>query len=258
MELTASLRKFVMSLSSARRRREEGAFIAEGTKCVCDTIDAFSLRYLFATNDWIDKHSALNDRYADRLIPVSKKDFERISSLSTPSEVLAVYDLPDYQFTASVADDELVVALDGVQDPGNVGTIIRAADWFGVRHIILSEDCADAYSPKTVMATMGAISRVKIMRGNLAEILNDCYAPIYGTFLDGESIYETVLSPTGIIVMGNEGNGISENISGIVNNRILIPSYPPDSVTSESLNVGMATSIVLSEFRRRLITDLNG
>ncbi|MDE5744117.1 MAG: RNA methyltransferase [Paramuribaculum sp.] len=255
MELTASLRKFVMSLSSTRRRREDGVFVAEGTKCVCDTIDAFSLRYLFATDGWIDKHSSITERYSDRLIPVSRKDLERMSSLSTPSEVLTVYDLPDYHFTASVADDELVVALDGVQDPGNVGTIIRAADWFGVRYMILSEDCADAYSPKTVMATMGAISRVKILRGNLPEILTGCHASIYGTFLDGESIYKTALSPTGIIVMGNEGSGISDDISRMVNNRILIPSYPPESVTSESLNVGMATSIVLSEFRRRLITD---
>ncbi len=253
MEITASLRKFVISLSSAKHRREEGAFIAEGTKCVCDTLSAFSLRYLFATQRWIDEHPMLPPGDMRKTIVTGKREIERMSSLSTPSEVLAVYDMPNMCFNPGIASKELVVALDGVQDPGNVGTIIRAADWFGVRHILLSEDCADAFSPKTIMATMGAISRVRIWRGDLYAMLRECGNNIFGTFLDGDSIYESPLSSTGVIVMGSEGNGISDNIGSLVSKRILIPSYPADAVTSESLNVGMATSIVLAEFRRREI-----
>ncbi|MDE6652133.1 MAG: RNA methyltransferase [Paramuribaculum sp.] len=256
--MTAALRKFVLSLSSARKRREEGAFIAEGTKCVCDTIGYFSLRYLFATENWISEHKNVCNSVKFTPIIVSKKDIERMSALSTPSEVIAVYDLPESSFDVSIASEELVIALDGVQDPGNVGTIIRAADWFGIRHLILSEDSADAFSPKTVMASMGAISRVKILRGNLQDLLSESSVNVYGTFLDGQSIYQTQLSPSGIIVMGNEGRGISNDVEKFVNKRLLIPSFPPNSVTSESLNVGMATSIVLSEFRRRQIMDLNG
>ncbi|MDE6461009.1 MAG: RNA methyltransferase [Paramuribaculum sp.] len=256
--MTAALRKFVSSLSSARKRREQGAFIAEGTKCVCDTIGYFSLRYLFATENWICEHKNVCNSVKFTPIIVSKKDIERMSALSTPSEVIAVYDLPESSFDVSIASEELVIALDGVQDPGNVGTIIRAADWFGVRHLILSEDSADAFSPKTVMASMGAISRVKILRGNLQDLLSESSVNVYGTFLDGQSIYQTQLSPSGIIVMGNEGRGISYDVEKFVNKRLLIPSFPPNSVTSESLNVGMATSIVLSEFRRRQIMDLNG
>lgn len=253
MEITASLRKFVISLSSAKHRREEGAFIAEGTKCVCDTMGAFSLRYLFATQRWLDAHPIHNPADIHKTIVTGKKEIERISSLSTPSEVIAVYDLPDMDFNPCIASKELVVALDGVQDPGNVGTIIRAADWFGVRHLLLSEDCADAFSPKTIMATMGAISRVRIWRGDMHDMLEKCGNNIFGTFLDGENIYQSSLASTGVIVMGSEGNGISGRIESLVNKRILIPSYPADAVTSESLNVGMATSIVLAEFRRRQI-----
>ena len=258
MELTTSLRKFVSSLSSARKRREEGAFIAEGTKCVCDTIGNFNLRYLFATINWVEQYGSVIELVNEKVIIVSKKDLERMSALSTPSEVIAVYDIPKPDFNLSIANQELVVALDGVQDPGNVGTIIRAADWFGVRHLIMSNDSADAFSPKAVMASMGAISRVKILRGNLDDMLAGSSAEIYGTFLDGKNLYETKLSPSGIIVMGNEGNGISDRVAQFVNKRLLIPSFPADSVTSESLNVGMATSIVLSEFRRRQIMNSNG
>lgn len=258
MEITAALRKFVISLSSARKRREEGAFVAEGTKCVCDTIKYFTLRYLFATTNWIERHNSVKEFAGERLIIVGNKDLERMSALSTPSEVIAVYDIPTHEYDLNVADKELVIALDGVQDPGNVGTIIRAADWFGVRHIVMSDDCADAFSPKTVMASMGAISRVKILRGNLYDLLSKTSANVFGTFLDGQNIYKTHLPTTGIIVMGNEGKGISDKVSQLINNKLLIPSYPEGCATSESLNVGMATSIVLSEFRRREIMDCNG
>lgn len=154
----------------------------------------------------------------------------------------------------NVARRELVLALDGVQDPGNLGTIIRLADWFGISHIICSMDTADAYSPKTVMATMGAIARVRVHYVDLPRLLAECGAdvPVYGTFLDGTDIYAEPLSAAGVVVMGNEGNGISDAVAQSVNRRLFIPSFPADRPTSESLNVAIATAITCAEFRRRM------
>ena len=141
--------------------------------------------------------------------------------------------------------------LDGVQDPGNLGTIARVADWFGIRHIICSPDTADIYNPKAVQATMGALARVKFYYTELAMVLSQYSGPIYGTFLDGNNIYKEELSRNGIIVMGNEGKGISQRTREMINRRLLIPNYPEGTLTTESLNVAIATSIVCAEFRRR-------
>ncbi|HEY5590199.1 MAG TPA: RNA methyltransferase, partial [Paludibacter sp.] len=148
----------------------------------------------------------------------------------------------------------LSLALDDVQDPGNLGTILRIADWFGISDVFCSEYTADAYSPKTVQATMGALARVKIHSVNLAEFLQNCsdILPIYGTLMNGENIYNKTLTQQGIIVMGNEGNGISATIEKFVSERLLIPNFPAGQVTSESLNVGVATALVCGEFRRRV------
>ena len=142
---------------------------------------------------------------------------------------------------------------DGIQDPGNLGTIIRIADWFGINHIFCSTQTADAFSPKTIQATMGAISRVKVHYTNLVELINDLPkgTPVYGTLLDGNNIYEQELENKGLLIMGNEGNGLTPEIREKLNARLYIPSYPKDSETSESLNVGVATAILCAEFRRR-------
>ncbi len=147
----------------------------------------------------------------------------------------------------------LSIALDGIQDPGNLGTIIRVADWMGVRHIICSRDTVDVYNPKVVQATMGAISRVKVYYADLSDVLRKLREsmPVYGTFLDGDNIYATELTEEGIIVMGNEGKGVSEPVANLATKRLYIPSYPPGEQTSESLNVAVATAITLSEFRRQ-------
>jgi TrmH family RNA methyltransferase len=147
----------------------------------------------------------------------------------------------------------LSIALDDVQDPGNLGTIIRIADWFGIKDVICSLHCADAYGPKTVQATMGALARVRVHYVDLASFLSDCKElPIYGTCMDGENIYNKQLSPHGIIVMGNEGNGISDSVRSLVSEKLLLPNYPFGETTSESLNVGVATALVCGEFRRRM------
>jgi TrmH family RNA methyltransferase len=151
-------------------------------------------------------------------------------------------------------NNSLVLALDRVQDPGNLGTIIRVADWMGVDTIIASRDTVDVFNPKVVQATMGAIARVKVHYVDLPQFLSSLTdIPIYGTFLDGTNIYTTPLSPTGIVIMGNEGQGISPEVEKLVNAKILIPSYPPERPTSESLNVATATAITLAEFRRQLL-----
>ena len=148
-------------------------------------------------------------------------------------------------------DSELVLALDGVQDPGNMGTIIRIADWFGIGTIYCSLDSADVYNPKVVQATMGSLAHVRIEYGNLQELIQQAQCPVYGTLLDGQNIYEQPLTKNGIIVMGNEGNGISPAIRELVTHRLLIPNYHQDSETAESLNVAIATAITCAEFRRR-------
>lgn len=259
MELTNSLRKKIRSLAEAKYRREYGLFVAEGSKCVADTVGAFSCETLLATASWIDANDAIvNAVGRDCLIQAPRAELGRISSLRTPPEVIAVYRIPDAALDTRAAASQLVVALDRVQDPGNLGTIIRACDWFGVTTIIASDDSADLWNPKTVQATMGAIARVRVHYGDLAVMISAIApAAVYGTFLDGENIYDTALGATGVIVMGNEGRGISDAIASMVDRRLLIPSFPPSRPTSESLNVATATAITLSEFRSRQIKSRN-
>lgn len=248
MEVTNGIIKWVHSLAQKKNRDNERCFVAEGTKCVLDTLGAFRLRGLFCTENWLRTH---NIEDAD---VVSSSQIERMSMLKTPTEVIAVYEMPDYDVDLSETVKNLNLALDNVQDPGNLGTIIRIADWFGINDIYCSVDTVDVYNPKVVQATMGAIARVRVHYCDLPGLFGTLKdVPVFGTFLDGDSIYEEKLGSNGFIVMGNEGKGISPEVEKYVDKRLLIPSYPVGVVTSESLNVGMATAIVVSEFRRRMI-----
>lgn len=255
MELSASLRKTVRDLVSARHRRESGLFVAEGTKCVLETLAAFKCRYLFATAAWIEQHQAGLPSGITDIITVKQTDIERMSQLKTPQPVIAVYEIPEPDMP-DITGGDLILALDCVQDPGNLGTIIRVADWFGITDILASADTVDCFNPKVVQATMGAIGRVRVSYVDLPAALTEAGkhgVHIYGTFLDGENIYATPLSPGGIIVMGNEGNGISQAVAATVDRRLLIPPYPGDRETVESLNVSMATAVTVAEFRRRVL-----
>ena len=148
----------------------------------------------------------------------------------------------------------MCLALDDIQDPGNLGTIIRLADWFGIEHIFCSQGTVDVYNSKVIQATMGALARVKVHYCNLPELISSLKdVPVYGTFLDGENIYDKPLSENGLIIMGNEGNGVSKEVSQLINNKLYIPNYPSGRTTSESLNVAIATAVVCAEFRRRLM-----
>ncbi|MFZ4456399.1 MAG: TrmH family RNA methyltransferase [Bacteroidales bacterium] len=242
--------KQIQSLQQKKQRNEMGCFVAEGNKLVADMLPTFDCHWLIATSEWLENHS---DAKADSIIEADREEIRKASGLTTPQEVIAVFKKPTYKLSSSDVEQQLLIAADCIQDPGNLGTIIRLADWFGIKHIVCSLDCVDVYNPKTVQATMGALSRVKVHYLSLPDFLEKHkISPVYGTFLDGDDLYQTNLSGNGIIVMGNEGNGISKDIERLVNKRLYIPNYPVGTETSESLNVAMATAIVCAEFRRRL------
>lgn len=238
--------QLVRALKDKRTRDSEGLFIAEGLKLVEEIrASEFSIRRIYTTR---------HDLTGAEVERIEHKDMERISELKTASDTLAVVAKPNYKLQLSSIKENLVLALDGVQNPGNLGTIIRLADWFGIEDIICSTECADCFNPKVVQATMGAILRVRVhYTDNLAAFLRDAQRagmPIYGTLLDGENIYTKRLTEHGVIVMGNEGRGLTTECRAELTERLYIPPYPADSPTSESLNVAMATGIILAEFRR--------
>ncbi len=243
--------KYIRSLELKKNRKEAQAFLAEGHKLVGDLLSHFRCLLIVATSRWLQNHAEIQ---AEEIIEVTEEELARASLLKAPQEVLGVFKQPQYLFNPNIAKEQLCLALDDVQDPGNLGTIVRIADWFGIKHIFCSTGTADIYNPKTVQATMGAIARVKLHYCNLSEVLGSLTdIPVFGTFLDGENIYTQELSNHGIIVMGNEGKGISPNVSRFVNSKLLIPNFPQGCETSESLNVAVATAITCSEFRRRTL-----
>lgn len=257
MEITNALRKTITSLSTLKGRRENNLFVVEGTKGITETLPYFTLHSFWATPKWVETNRDILPAEIEISV-LPNREFERLSFLKNPQGCLAVYQIPEkIDFNIAVAKGNLILALDGVQDPGNLGTIIRVADWFGIRTIVASENTADNFSPKVVQATMGAIGRVNVCYCDLAETLRELggEVPVFGTFLDGENIFTAALpAREGVIVMGNEGNGISAEVAASVTRRLLIPSFPASGGGNvvESLNVGTATAITVAEFRRRL------
>jgi TrmH family RNA methyltransferase len=241
--------KYIRSLELKKNRKEERAFVAEGHKLVGELLGHFSCRMLLATRTWLDMHPQV---VADEIIEVTQEELTRASLQKAPQDVLAIFAQPDYPMDKEVIAQSLCLALDDVQDPGNLGTIIRVADWFGIEHIFCSQGTVDVYNPKTIQATMGALARVKLHYCHLPSLIASLDVPVYGTFLDGVDMYQENLTNHGLIVMGNEGNGIGDEVGLLVNKRLYIPNYPPQRETSESLNVAMATGIICAEFRRRI------
>lgn len=243
--------KYIHSLELKKYRNECDAFVAEGNKLVADMLDTFECELLLAKPSWM---ATQGDLKVTELIAADDEDIQKASFLKSPQDVLAIFKRPAWQLSAVNPTTQLVLALDGIQDPGNLGTIIRLADWFGIEHIVCSLDTVDVFSPKTVQATMGALAHVKVHYTELDGFLKTYKAlsvPLYGTFLDGENMYTKNLSETGILIMGNEGNGVRPSIEVLVNEKLYIPSYPAERETSESLNVAIATAVVCAEFRRR-------
>jgi len=246
--------KYIHSLELKKNRKADCVFVAEGHKLVGDLLGKFECTYIAATSDWLDANAKGVAGIRDVDI-VTNDELSRISFVETPQQVLAVFRQPvDNTHLNDVAPRELCLALDEVQNPGNLGTIVRLADWFGIQHIFCSVGCADIYNPKTIQATMGGIARVRVHYIDLALQLSQLPegTSVYGTFLDGDNIYkDESITQTGVIVMGNEGKGVSSAVAGLVTHRLYIPNYPVGRETSESLNVAVATAIVCSEIRRR-------
>lgn len=244
--MTRSEIQLVRSLSDKRGRSEHGLFVAEGAKLIGELRRSdLRIRRIFATEGLFE---------GLEVECVTEKEMERLSLLKTPSNSLALVEIPRYRLDAAHVGQRLTLALDDVQNPGNLGTIIRLADWFGIGEILCSPATADCFNPKVVQATMGAILRVRVHYVELAPLLAQAAArgvPVYGTFLEGENLYDTQLGRGGIIVMGNEGRGVRPDVAQAVTRKLFIPPFPAERRASESLNVAMATGIVCAEFRRR-------
>lgn len=241
--------KKIHALDMRKFRKNERLFVAEGPKLVDELCATMKPIYIAALPEWISENTnIIAESEHDCVTP---DELQKASLQKNPQQVIALFPIPEHRLYAEELKNELVLMLDGVQDPGNLGTIARIADWFGIRNIICSPETADIYNPKAVQATMGALARVKFHYADLPQLLSQYDGPVYGTFLDGENIYGQELSANGIIIMGNEGKGISQDVGEMINRRLYIPNYPAGTLTTESLNVAIATSIVCAEFRRR-------
>jgi TrmH family RNA methyltransferase len=249
--------KFIMSLQKKKVRDEECLYVIEGDKLVREFIGAgIPLRALIAKPEFINAIPAGLLATVKEIEDVSYNELKKISTLKTPHNALALVPMPERKLEEVDVVSQLCVALDFVQDPGNLGTIIRAAGWFGIRNIICSHDCVDVYNPKVIQASMGALLHVNVYYSDLEKLFifaAENNTPIFGTMLDGESIYSHRLDNKGIILLGNESRGISEKLMPYITERIMIPRFSIAKFGIDSLNVGMAASVVFSEFRRKSI-----
>jgi len=233
--------KRITGLHQKKYRQSEGLFLAEGVKVVSELLNSdFELEHLF------ESERLFPDVPESRKTLASQDDLRKMSALATANNCLAVFKIPAPK---PVGQTGLILALDDIRDPGNLGTILRLCDWFGIGQVICSSETVDLFNPKVVQATMGSLSRVNVAYLDLEKFLSDAQLPIFGTFMDGDTIYAEKLPQDGIIVMGNEANGISEKVEKLVSKRISIPRFGTLQKT-ESLNVATATAIILSEFRR--------
>jgi RNA methyltransferase, TrmH family len=244
--------KLIQSLSRKKNRDESGLFLAEGFKLVDQLKHSnYDFHTIIAPERYIVDFL---DIKCEKVIATCD-EIKKISLLKTPQDIVAVCYQKNIIVEASQLQHELVLALDDIQDPGNLGTIIRLASWFGIQHVICSAHTVDCYNPKAIQASMGAIAQVSVFYTQLDQFIQEAKQngiSIYGTFLEGKNIYESTLENKGIVVLGNEGNGISDKIKSLVDQQIVIPSFAARADKVESLNVSMATSIICSEFRRRV------
>ena len=234
--------KLISSLQQKKYRFANQLFFAEGVKVIQELVKSnFELEHLYTTKE------DFKDIPSNKITLITENELNKISALATPNTCLAVFKIP---METKIIESGLVLALDSVRDPGNMGTILRLCDWFGIEQLVCSKQTVDIYNPKVVQATMGSITRVNVNYVDLAPFLKKTKLPVFGTFMDSDNIYKTHLPQEGIIVMGNEANGISESIEKLVTKRITIPRFGQLQIT-ESLNVATATAIILSEFRRQ-------
>ncbi|HUH28561.1 RNA methyltransferase [Gelidibacter sp.] len=239
--LTRNEIKLIASLGQKKQRLKHRLFTVEGKKTVAEFLKShFKLHHLYAISD---DYNCPHEKFS----LVTEAELKKISALTTPQQVVAVFEIP---LAGNVVDDKLILALDAVRDPGNLGTIIRLCDWFGIAHLVCSETTVDCYNPKVVQATMGSLTRVNVSYLDLEAFLKTTTVQKFGAFMDGENIYDSMLPKEGVLIMGNEANGISTEIEALIENRLGIPHFSTHQET-ESLNVATATAILLSEFKRR-------
>lgn len=232
--------KLITSLQQKKYRRQHGLFIAEGKKVIQELLHArFRPEFLFETEPVFKPGTAIS---------ISDSDLKKISALSVPNNCLAVFRVPDPE---QIQENGLIVVLDEVRDPGNLGSIVRLCDWFGVLQLVCSENSADVYNPKTVQASMGSLARVNVHYQDLRGFIKKTRLPVIGTFMEGENVYKTALPAAAILILGNEANGISPEVESLCTRRLSIPRFGALQQT-ESLNVATAAAILLSEFRRSL------
>jgi TrmH family RNA methyltransferase len=244
--LSKSNISLLQSLQHKKFRREHGLFLVEGYKSVSEFINsAYQIEAIYHTANIAPKMLKLSQKM--NFQEISSAVLEKISTLKTPADVIAVVKIPQWPvLNYTTLNKKFSIVLDAIQDPGNMGTIIRTADWFGIENIICSEDCVEVYNSKVVQATMGSLSRMNVHYVDLPQVLSQINLPIYGALLDGENIYNANFGTEGLIVMGNEGNGLSEKVKQLVTKAITIPR----AGNAESLNVAIATAIFCSEISR--------
>ncbi|MFT6984309.1 MAG: TrmH family RNA methyltransferase [Psychromonas sp.] len=240
--------KLIHALEQKKQRKKHGLFLVQGEKNVAELFNSnFTIKEIFATSAYIDKNSALLSAKGLLSITVeaSEEELKKAGTLVSNNSVLAIVQCKAATLPV-IGAKQLILVLDQVGDPGNLGTIIRVADWYGIKQIICSPDCADFYNPKVIAATMGSFARVQISHTELPEYLRQQTAAIYGAFLEGENIHKAILSQSAFIVMGSESHGISSEVAEFITDKITIPNFGQ----AESLNVAMATGIILDNFNR--------
>lgn len=253
--LTNNRIKYINSLKFPKYRKSSKQFIAEGTKTITELFESsFIVDSIYATQEWIDSQSRLLDNYNSEIIAVSPTDLLRISALTNNEEVLAIVNMPDNTPNLETIFDDLLFYFDNISDPGNLGTIIRTADWFGVKNIVCSPGSVDIYNPKTIQSTMGSILRVNVFTLGIEELIK--YKPndieVFGTITDGDNILTSILPPKAIIVFGNESQGISLVAKQFIEKNLSIPRYNKQSSKPESLNVAVSFALVCGEFRKAI------
>lgn len=240
--------KLIKALESKKQRKKNGLFIVQGEKNVAELFKSnFAIKQLFATSAYINSYASLLTQHGlvSLTIEASEDELKKAGTLLSNNSVLAVVECVD-AVLPEITDNELILVLDQVGDPGNLGTILRVADWYGIKNVVCSPDCADFYNPKVIAATMGSFARVSVSHVDLKSYLSAQIKPIYGAFLEGDNIHKTTLSDSAFIVMGSESHGISASIEALISDKITIPNFGQ----AESLNVAMATGIILDNFRR--------
>lgn len=253
--LSKNKQRFIISLQRKKAREENRMFVIEGDKMVREFLSSeMEIISLLAKPEYISGLGSSLSGKANEVIPVSFEELRKISTMKTPHNALAVVKMPETGFDEDEVLNGFCAALDFIQDPGNLGTIIRAAAWFGIKNVVCSSNCVDVFNPKALQATMGALLNVKVYYRNLEDFLEMALKrklDVFGTYLDGHPVYAHPLAGKGVILLGNESRGISDSLAPFVTVRLVIPKFTTASPGIESLNAGMAASVIFYEFRRR-------